>query len=289
MRTMKKMVALVMAMTMVVGSNMTVFAAGWQQNTTGWRWQNDDGSWHANGWQWLDGNGDGVAECYYFNGDGYMLANTTTPDGYTVNADGAWSVNGEIQTKQVETGAGNPGGNTSERFVESDALPNIIMPTNGFQGTYSLTREMFEGFKAQSPDANPSYVQYGNSSDKCYYTYNNEKFTLGKHLPGDLIQKSGKWVIDTSKQDAMNGKTNIRFMYDDGSFAGLGFHSMSIGKNAPRFSSVFETQETTLYLGNGQRYFSEDGYLMRNCYIQNEYDELPNKIGCNGGWVDRNY
>ena len=57
MRTMKKMVALVMAMTMVVGSNMTVFAAGWQQNTTGWRWQNDDGSWPANGWQWLDGNG----------------------------------------------------------------------------------------------------------------------------------------------------------------------------------------------------------------------------------------
>lgn len=107
MRTMKKIVALLMAMAMVVGSNMTVFAAGWQQNTTGWWWQNDDGSWPANSWQWLDGNGDGVAECYYFDGNGYMLANTTTPDGYTVNADGAWTVNGVVQTKSVAVNNGN--------------------------------------------------------------------------------------------------------------------------------------------------------------------------------------
>lgn len=107
MKTMKKIVALVMAMAMVVGSNMTVFAAGWQQNATGWWWQNDDGSWPANSWQWLDGNGDGVAECYYFDGNGYMLANTTTPDGYTVNADGAWTVNGVVQTKSVAVNNGN--------------------------------------------------------------------------------------------------------------------------------------------------------------------------------------
>ena len=106
MKTMKKIVALVMAMAMVVGSNMTVFAAGWQQNATGWWWQNDDGSWPANSWQWLDGNRDGVAECYYFDGNGYMLANTTTPDGYTVNADGAWTVNGEIQTQNVAVNNG---------------------------------------------------------------------------------------------------------------------------------------------------------------------------------------
>lgn len=32
-------------------------------------------------WQWLDRSKGGAAECYYFNGDGYMLANTTTADG----------------------------------------------------------------------------------------------------------------------------------------------------------------------------------------------------------------
>lgn len=127
MKTMKKIVALVMAMTMVVGSSMTVLAAGWQQNATGWWWQNDNGSWPANCWQWLDGNGDGVAECYYFNGDGYMLANTTTPDGYTVNADGAWTVNGVVQTKSVAVnngGAAAGGVNHSAGYDPAHPLAN---------------------------------------------------------------------------------------------------------------------------------------------------------------------
>lgn len=124
MKTMKKIVALVMAMAMVVGSNMTVFAAGWQQNATGWWWQNDDGSWPANSWQWLDGNRDGVAECYYFDGNGYMLANTTTPDGYTVNADGAWTVNGVVQTQGVASG--NTGVNHGANYDPAHPLAGKI-------------------------------------------------------------------------------------------------------------------------------------------------------------------
>lgn len=73
---------------------------GWRKNETGWWYAtNAEGTaWHAGCWQWLDGNGDGMAECYYFNQDGYMAADTTTPDGYTVNADGAWIVDGVVQT-----------------------------------------------------------------------------------------------------------------------------------------------------------------------------------------------
>lgn len=38
-----------------------------------------------------------------------MLASTTTPDGFTVNADGAWTVNGVVQTKIVaNTSSGTP-------------------------------------------------------------------------------------------------------------------------------------------------------------------------------------
>lgn len=48
---------------------------------------------------WIDGNNDGKAECYYFDSVGYMLVNTTTPDGCTVNADGAWTQNGVVQTQ----------------------------------------------------------------------------------------------------------------------------------------------------------------------------------------------
>ena len=84
-----------------LGSAMTSFA-GWQSDANGYWWQNDDGTYPTNTWQWLDGNGDGVAECYYFDGNGYMLANTTTPDGYQVNIDGAWTVNGVVQTQRTQ-------------------------------------------------------------------------------------------------------------------------------------------------------------------------------------------
>ena len=79
----------------------TAFAGQWKQDNIGWWWQNDDGSYPVNQWQWLDGNQDGVSECYYFGADGYMFVNTTTPDGYAVNVDGAWIVNGTVPTQQA--------------------------------------------------------------------------------------------------------------------------------------------------------------------------------------------
>ena len=52
-----------------------------------------------------DGNGDGVAEWYYFDGNGYIATNGTTPDGYQVNAEGQWMQNGVVQTKSTVTTA----------------------------------------------------------------------------------------------------------------------------------------------------------------------------------------
>ena len=54
------------------------------------------------GWAWIAG-ADGVQKCYYFNpvSDGYrgrMAANTVV-EGYTVNADGAWTIDGVVQTR----------------------------------------------------------------------------------------------------------------------------------------------------------------------------------------------
>lgn len=83
------------------------YAGSWQQNETGYWWQNDDGSYPVNTWQWVDGNNDGISESYYFNENGYCLMNTITPDGFTVDANGAWTVNGIIQTQAV-TPAENP-------------------------------------------------------------------------------------------------------------------------------------------------------------------------------------
>lgn len=82
-------------------STLSVFpsSAGWVQEENGWWWyQNEDGSYPTDGWLWIDGNGDGIAEKYLFDKKGWMLEDTTTPDGFFVNADGAWSFNGVVQT-----------------------------------------------------------------------------------------------------------------------------------------------------------------------------------------------
>ena len=96
-------------------ASSTVFAGEWKSDNNGWWYQNDDGSYPANTWQWIDGNKDGVSESYYFNENGYMLANTVTPDNYTVNADGAWTVNGVVQTQGQST-ATNPVQNYDEQY-----------------------------------------------------------------------------------------------------------------------------------------------------------------------------
>ena len=84
---------------LTITMSVTAFAGQWREDADGWWWQEDDGSYAVSSWQWLDGNQDGVAECYYFDGNGYMAANTTV-DGYQVNGDGCWVVGGRVMTHQ---------------------------------------------------------------------------------------------------------------------------------------------------------------------------------------------
>ena len=80
---------------------VNAYAGRWAQDSTGWWYDWGNGSWPASSWQWIDGNSDGIAECYYFDRFGYCMINTTTPDNYQVNASGAWVEGGTVQTRNV--------------------------------------------------------------------------------------------------------------------------------------------------------------------------------------------
>lgn len=97
----KKLLTFGIAAGFAAAGCMTAFAGEWKQDSVGWWYQQEDGSYPVNSWQWLDGNHDGIAECYYFSPAGYCLMNANTPDGYQVNESGAWIVNGLIQTKNA--------------------------------------------------------------------------------------------------------------------------------------------------------------------------------------------
>lgn len=93
----KKLMTAALTAAMAMAMGITAFAGQWNSNSTGWWWTDDNGNYPVSEWRWLDGNQDGIYECYYFGSDGYMLSDTTTPDGYTVNTDGAWTINGSVQ------------------------------------------------------------------------------------------------------------------------------------------------------------------------------------------------
>ncbi len=78
----------------------SAWAGTWQETDGKWWYDNGDGSYPANGWNWIDGDNDGTSECYYFDTDGWILIGTITPDGYQVDSKGAWVVNGEVQKQK---------------------------------------------------------------------------------------------------------------------------------------------------------------------------------------------
>ena len=106
----RQLVIVALSAIMILSSSLTALAVeNWKQDSTGWWYQNADGSYPTNTWKEISG------AWYYFEGNGYMaankwignyhvgsngamLTNTTTPDGYQVGADGAW-VQGQGQTQ----------------------------------------------------------------------------------------------------------------------------------------------------------------------------------------------
>lgn len=101
----KKLLCAGLAVCLTMGTGLTAMAGTWRRgaapNENRWWYDFDNGS-YAMGWQWIDGNQDGTAEAYYFDESGWLLTGAITPDGYTVDANGAWIVNGQVQTKAAE-------------------------------------------------------------------------------------------------------------------------------------------------------------------------------------------
>ena len=94
----KRATLLMMAAALSMAMIVPAFAdnpVGWKQTNGTWQYVKDaSGSVYSNGWQWIDG------KCYYFDANGNMLSNTSTPDGYYVNGDGQWVYQNVVQTKE---------------------------------------------------------------------------------------------------------------------------------------------------------------------------------------------
>ena len=103
-RGMKKVLTtMTTALGLTILTSFPTFAGQWQQDDSGWWWQNEDGSYPVGQWVWIDGNHDGDAENYYFNEKGYLVTNAGI-QGMQVNEAGARVVNGAVCTTRMSAG-----------------------------------------------------------------------------------------------------------------------------------------------------------------------------------------
>lgn len=115
-----------------------------EQDSGGWWYQNEDGSYPAAEWKWIDSDGDGAAECYYFYNDGYMAYNTTIDNAF-LNQSGQWEVAGKIRTKNV----GTPSGMTHQmkrdftyaHYMQTMPMLKFVYGENGYQSLAILDKE----------------------------------------------------------------------------------------------------------------------------------------------------
>ena len=99
-----KILALCSIAVLSVIFTVPAFAGQWQKGSgkdkNKWWYNHLDGTYPKSSWAWIDSSGDGFAECYYFDKQGWLQTNKTI-EGYTVDSTGAWIENGVVKLKSV--------------------------------------------------------------------------------------------------------------------------------------------------------------------------------------------
>ena len=192
---MKKILVTVIACAaMMLAMTLTAFAGSWEQTNGAWKYKNDDGSYVKGAWQWIDG------KCYCFDANGNMYANTTTPDGYLVNENGEWVVDGVVQTQtttQTQTQASAGTSTEAQRLVWLNRM--------GLPGDSEETKN------AKMHSAVNDYILAGYyDMEKCPITYNAIRtFLLNTDWPNMTDRQKAEAAFKIAAR-GYNGNTYVR-------------------------------------------------------------------------------
>lgn len=181
----------------------------------------------AGQWQWQDVNGDGISECYYYDDNGTMLTNTTTPDGYTVDSNGAWIVNGVVQTQSSSatstTVNHNAGYDPAHPLAGKIDEWNLRLPSNTIMG-FSVCTDSLQALLTNQMD---------------YYNY----LDVANYAPlvdGMYIAERNGTTFYITEEDYIKGKQQDQQLYDwfCNWLNGMDFENMSEMERAREIQKV---------------------------------------------------
>lgn len=211
---------------------VNAYAGGWVQDSTGWWYDWGNGSWPSSSWQWIDGNSDGVAECYYFDRFGYCMVNTTTPDNYQVNASGAWVENGAVQTRNVGVQKSSNSIKTSNSTIQKSSETRKKEEEKKKEQQQQQTEEQQEEQREETQKTN----QYGG---KYLYDMNS--------ILSSSVDKYDSLV--TNKEN----KTVTRALGFDGYYSGYGYIEYVAGKKYTKLKATVAPAKYKYEWGEGDR------------------------------------
>ena len=181
----------------------------------------------AGQWQWQDVNGDGISECYYYDDNGTMLTNTTTPDGYTVDSNGAWVVDGVVQTQASGTASNtvnhNAGYDPAHPLAGKIDEWNLRVPSNTIMG-FSVCTDSLQALLTNQMD---------------YYNY----LDVANYAPlvdGMYIAERNGTTFYITEEDYIKGKQQDQQLYDwfCNWLNGMDFENMSEMERAQEIQKV---------------------------------------------------
>ena len=160
------------------------------------------------GWYWIDGNRDGTAECYYFQLYS-ILTDTVTPDGYHVDKEGAWTVDGVVQTRKTDETAGAYKSSYAYDFgtkANPDTpMGRVPLAENGRAYTKSVGRSQQRGW-VQDGEQKWRYFRDNGTcyngewawiDHKCYrFDENDIRYTDTVTPDGYQVNEDGQWLVD---------------------------------------------------------------------------------------------
>ena len=193
---MKKKAIFLLSTALTVVTAINSFAYGWKQTDDGRWWlsaSQDDTKYYANGWKSLMDTADRLVRYYYFDEGGYLLTNTTTPDGRQVNENGEYVLNGIVQTTSTDDEM--PGFENAKKAIVVDTSIDTTLraDVNGWKqfedGTWKY------GHDGQWLHNNVYWI--GSSEMlECYSFDSNGVMRANTTLGSRWYNSDGKWVRD---------------------------------------------------------------------------------------------
>lgn len=190
-------------------NNFSSFAGEWKKDNVGWYFELRDGSYLADCWEWIDGNNDDRAECYYFDSKGYLVTDSVV-DGYKVNSSGCWVENGVVQEKFMwEYPEGWAKFNGTDVYIKNGHIcRNTITPDEyytDFNGEIVYESGIDQEFARQESIDNGAVIIIDKTSHRLEYWINGElnqryletcSLRAGdKEIEGDYKTPEGEYIV----------------------------------------------------------------------------------------------